>query len=143
VIRSTFIVGFPGETEEDFQYLLDWLTEAQLDRVGCFQYSPVEGAPANDLGLDEAGRRQAGALGPLHGPPAGHQHRPPATAHRQEIEVLIDEVEEQGSVGRSFFDAPEIDGSVFIDGDHGFKPGDKVRCRIVDADEYDMWAEPV
>jgi ribosomal protein S12 methylthiotransferase len=144
VIRSTFIVGFPGETEEDFQYLLDWLTEAQLDRVGCFQYSPVEGAPANDLGLEEV-------------PDDVKQERwDRFMAHQQaisaarlqlrigkEIEVLIDEVEEQGSVGRSFFDAPEIDGSVFIDGDHGFKPGDKVRCRVVDADEYDMWAEPV
>jgi ribosomal protein S12 methylthiotransferase len=59
------------------------------------------------------------------------------------IEVLIDEVEEQGSVGRSFFDAPEIDGNVFIDGDHGFKPGDKVWCVVTDADEYDLWAEPV
>ena len=144
VIRSTFIVGFPGETEEDFQYLLDWLPEAQLDRVGCFQYSPVEGAPANDLGLEEV-------------PDDIKQDRwDRFMAHQQaisaarlqlrigkEIDVLIDEVEEQGSVGRSFFDAPEIDGSVFIDGDHGFKPGDKVRCRVVDADEYDMWAEPV
>ena len=144
VIRSTFIVGFPGETEEDFQYLLHWLTEAQLDRVGCFQYSPVEGAPANDLGLEEV-------------PDDVKQDRwDRFMAHQQaisaarlqlrigkEIEVLIDEVEEQGSVGRSFYDAPEIDGSVFIDGNHGFKPGDKVRCRVVDADEYDMWAEPI
>lgn len=144
VIRSTFIVGFPGETEEDFQYLLDWLTEAQLDRVGCFQYSPVEGAPANDTGTEEV-------------PDDVKQERwDRFMAHQQAIsaarlqlrigkaiDVLIDEVEEQGSVGRSFFDAPEIDGSVFIDGDHGFKPGDKVRCRVVDADEYDMWAEPI
>ncbi|MEZ7174674.1 30S ribosomal protein S12 methylthiotransferase RimO [Pseudomonas mosselii] len=144
VIRSTFIVGFPGETEEDFQYLLDWLTEAQLDRVGCFQYSPVEGAPANDLGLDEVPDDVKQERWDRF---MAHQQAISAARLQQrigkEIEVLIDEVEEQGSVGRSFFDAPEIDGNVFIDGDHGFKPGDKVRCRIVDADEYDMWAEPV
>ncbi len=144
VIRSTFIVGFPGETEEDFQYLLDWLTEAQLDRVGCFQYSPVEGAPANDLGLadvpDDVKQDRWDRF-------MAHQQAISAARLQmrigKEIDVLIDEVEEQGSVGRSFFDAPEIDGSVFIDGNHGFKPGDKVRCRVVDADEYDMWAEPI
>jgi len=144
IIRSTFIVGFPGETEEDFQYLLDWLTEAQLARVGCFQYSPVEGAPANDLDL------------PVVPDDVKQDRWDRFMAHQQaissarlqlrigkRIEVLIDEVEEQGSVGRSFFDAPEIDGNVFIDGDHGFKPGDKVWCVVTDADEYDLWAEPV
>jgi ribosomal protein S12 methylthiotransferase len=112
--------------------------------VGCFQYSPVEGAPANDLGLEEVPDDIKQARWDRF---MAHQQAI-STARLQlrigkEIEVLIDEVEEQGSVGRSFFDAPEIDGSVFIDGDHGFKPGDKVRCRVVDADEYDMWAEPI
>ncbi|MFJ3484047.1 30S ribosomal protein S12 methylthiotransferase RimO [Pseudomonas sp. NPDC090202] len=144
IIRSTFIVGFPGETEEDFQYLLDWLTEAQLDRVGCFQYSPVEGAPANlldapivpdDVKQDRWDRFMA--------------HQQAISAARlqmkigKEIEVLIDEVDEQGFVGRSFFDAPEIDGNVFVESDRDLKPGDKVLCRVVDADEYDLWAEPV
>lgn len=144
IIRSTFIVGFPGETEEDFQYLLDWLTEAQLDRVGCFQYSPVEGAPANlldapivpdDIKQDRWDRFMA--------------HQQAISAARlqmkigKEIEVLIDEVDEQGFVGRSFFDAPEIDGNVFVESDRDLKPGDKVMCRVVDADEYDLWAEPV
>ncbi|MBD1600565.1 30S ribosomal protein S12 methylthiotransferase RimO [Pseudomonas typographi] len=143
IIRSTFIVGFPGETEEDFQYLLDWLSEAQLDRVGCFQYSPVDGAPANDL------------AGPV--PEAIKQERwERFMAHQQaissarlqqrvgrEIEVLVDEVDEQGPVGRSFFDAPEIDGNVYINTDRNLKPGDKVRCRITNADEYDLWAETV
>ncbi|WP_346829469.1 30S ribosomal protein S12 methylthiotransferase RimO [Pseudomonas abietaniphila] len=144
IIRSTFIVGFPGETEEDFQYLLDWLTEAQLDRVGCFQYSPVEGAPANlldapivpdDVKQDRWDRFMA--------------HQQAISAARlqmkigKEIEVLIDEVDEQGFVGRSFFDAPEIDGNVFVESDRDLKPGDKVMCRVVDADEYDLWAEPV
>ncbi|OHC29040.1 MAG: ribosomal protein S12 methylthiotransferase [Pseudomonadales bacterium RIFCSPHIGHO2_02_FULL_60_43] len=139
-IRSTFIVGFPGETEEDFQYLLDWLTEAQLDRVGCFQYSPVEGAPANlldnpvpdDVKQDRWDRFMA------------HQQAI-STARLQlkvgkEMDVLIDEVDDQGAVARCYADAPEIDGSVFI-ASTDVNPGDKVRVRIVDADEYDMWAE--
>lgn len=142
-IRSTFIVGFPGETEEDFQYLLNWLTEAQLDRVGCFQYSPVEGAPANDLDLDVV-------------PDDVKQDRwDRFMAHQQtistarlqlkvgkEMDVLIDEVDDQGAVARCYADAPEIDGSVFI-ASTSVSPGDKVRVRIVDADEYDMWAELV
>ena len=142
IIRSTFIVGFPDETEEDFQYLLDWLSEAQLDRVGCFQYSPVEGAPANlldaeivpdDVKQDRWDRFMA--------------HQQAISAARlqmrigKRVEVLIDEVEEQGAVGRCFFDAPEIDGNVFIDDATHLKPGDKVWCTIVDADEYDLWAE--
>jgi ribosomal protein S12 methylthiotransferase len=139
-IRSTFIVGFPGETEEDFQYLLDWLTEAQLDRVGCFQYSPVEGATANlldnhvpdEIKQDRWDRFMA--------------HQQAISAARlqlkigQELDVLIDEVDEQGAVARCYSDAPEIDGSVFI-GSTAVKPGDKVRVRIVDADEYDLWAD--
>ena len=144
IIRSTFIVGFPGETEEDFQYLLDWLSEAQLDRVGCFQYSPVEGAPAHDLDLDIV-------------PDDIKQDRwDRFMAHQQaisaarlqmkigkDIEVLIDEVDEQGAVGRCFFDAPEIDGNVFIATDKDIKPGDKIMCRVTDADEYDLWAEVI
>ena len=139
-IRSTFIVGFPGETEEDFQYLLNWLTEAQLDRVGCFQYSPVEGAHANlldnpvpdDIKQDRWDRFMA------------HQQAI-STARLQlkvgkEMDVLIDEVDDQGAVARCYADAPEIDGSVFI-ASTNVNPGDKVRVRIVDADEYDMWAE--
>ena len=139
-IRSTFIVGFPGETEEAFQYLLNWPTEAQLDRVGCFQYSPVEGAPANlldnhvpdDIKQDRWDRFMA------------HQQAI-STARLQlkvgkEMDVLIDEVDDQGAVARCYADAPEIDGSVFIASTE-VKPGDKVRVRIVDADEYDMWAE--
>ncbi|MBU0902555.1 MAG: 30S ribosomal protein S12 methylthiotransferase RimO [Gammaproteobacteria bacterium] len=139
-IRSTFIVGFPGETEEDFQYLLDWLTEAQLDRVGCFQYSPVEGASANlldnhvpdDIKQDRWDRFMA--------------HQQAISSARlqlkvgKEMDVLIDEVDDQGAVARCYADAPEIDGSVFIASTE-VKPGEKVRVRIVDADEYDMWAE--
>ncbi|MDO8695788.1 MAG: TRAM domain-containing protein, partial [Pseudomonas sp.] len=139
---STFIVGFPGETEEDFQYLLNWLTEAQLDRVGCFQYSPVEGAPANlldspvvsdDIKQDRWDRFMA--------------HQQAISSARlqlkigKEIEVLVDEIDEDGAIGRCFADAPEIDGIVYIDSDQDLKPGDKVWCRVTNADEYDLWAE--
>lgn len=141
-IRSTFIVGFPGETEEDFQYLLDWLTEAQLDRVGCFKYSPVEGAPANGLGLaaipedvqqDRWERFMA------------HQQAI-STARLQQkigktIQVIIDEVDEEGPIGRSMADAPEIDGNVYLDTDEDLKPGDMVTVVVTDADEYDLWAQ--
>ena len=142
IIRSTFIVGFPGETEEDFQYLLDWLTEAQLDRVGCFQYSPVEGAPVNLLDAaivpDEVKQDRWERF-------MAHQQAISAARLQmkigKEIEVLIDEVDEQGAVGRCFFDAPEIDGNVFIATEKDIKPGDKIMCRVTDADEYDLWAE--
>ncbi|MDY7561276.1 30S ribosomal protein S12 methylthiotransferase RimO [Pseudomonas sp. 10B1] len=144
IIRSTFIVGFPGETEEDFQYLLEWLTEAQLDRVGCFQYSPVEGASANALGdhvPDEIKQDRWDRF-------MAHQQEISAARLQmkvgREIEVLIDEVDEHGgAVGRCFFDAPEIDGTVYIDSDQDLKPGDKVMCRVTEADEYDLWAETI
>jgi ribosomal protein S12 methylthiotransferase len=142
-LRSTFIVGFPGETETDFQYLLDWMSEAQLDRVGCFQYSPVKGAPANAL---------EGAV-----PDEVKQERwDRFMAHQQlistarlakrvgrEIDVLIDEVDEDGAVGRSSADAPEIDGCVYVDSDTPLKPGDLIRARVTDSDEYDLWAEKI
>lgn len=143
VIRSTFVVGFPGETEEDFQLLLDWLEEAQLDRVGCFKYSPVEGAKANDL--------------PDHVPEDIQQDRwerfmetqQKISTQRlqqrigQEMEVLIDEVDEQGATGRCYADAPEIDGKVYLDGFTDTFPGDALLATITGADEYDLWAEPV
>jgi ribosomal protein S12 methylthiotransferase len=137
-IRSTFIVGFPGETEADFQYLLDWLSEAQLDRVGCFQYSPVEGAPANALAdhvPDDIKEER--------------WHR--FMAHQQEISaarlqmrvgtnmtVLIDTVDEKGAVGRSSADAPEIDGCVYVASSKPLKPGQLVSVTITSADEYDL-----
>ena len=140
VIRSTFIVGFPGETEEDFQYLLEWLTEAQLDRVGCFQYSPVEGAPANELAdavPDDVKQDRWDRF-------MAHQQAISAarlqTRVGREIEVLIDEVDEQGAIGRCFYDAPEIDGNVYVEADRPLSPGDKVMCRVTEADEYDLWA---
>ena len=142
-IRSTFIVGFPGETEAEFQELLDFLEEAQLDRVGCFTYSPVKGAAANDL--------------PDQVPEAVKEERLVRFMEKQaeisaarlqrrvgRIEtVLIDEVVEEGAVARSQSDAPEIDGQVFIDGATHLQVGDFVRVEIEEADEYDVWARLV
>jgi ribosomal protein S12 methylthiotransferase len=138
-IRSTFIVGFPGETEEEFQELLDWLEEAQLDRVGCFKYSPVEGAKANDLPdqIAEEVKEE-------------RYHRFMETQQRisaarlqskigRTIKVLIDEVDDEGAIGRSFADAPEIDGAVYLNGETSLKPGDLVDVVIEEADEYDLW----
>ena len=141
-IRSTFIVGFPGETEEDFQYLLDWLTEAQLDRVGCFKYSPVEGAPANDLGLEPIAEDVQQERWERF---MAHQQAI-STARLQQkigktIQVIIDEVDEEGPIGRSVADAPEIDGNVYLDTDEALQPGDLVNVVVTDADEYDLWAQ--
>ena len=142
-IRSTFIVGFPGETEEDFEYLLNWMSEAQLDMVGCFQYSAVDGASANAL--------------PNPVPEDVKQSRwDRFMAHQQAIsqarlalkigktmDVLIDEVDEDGAIGRSFANAPEIDGNVFVDSDKALTPGQLVRVTVTDADEYDLYATAV
>lgn len=140
IIRSTFIVGFPGETEEDFQYLLDWLTEAQLDRVGCFQYSAVDGAPANELAdhVPEEVKQERWERF------MAHQQAISAARLQQrigqEMLVIVDEIDEQGTVARSVADAPDIDGLVYIDTDQ-LQAGDIVKVRITDADEYDLWAE--
>ncbi|HMN38926.1 MAG TPA: 30S ribosomal protein S12 methylthiotransferase RimO [Hyphomicrobium sp.] len=141
-IRSTFIVGFPGETEEDFSFLLDWLAEAKINRAGCFKYEAVAGADANDL---------AGAAVPEEvKEERWHrfmeaQKRVSETLLAQKIgrtiDVIIDEVDDDGAVGRSRWDAPEIDGSVFLDGDQGVRPGDIVRARVIGAGEYDLEAE--
>lgn len=143
VIRSTFIVGFPGETEADFEMLLDWLEQAQLDRVGCFQYSPVEGASANDLPdpvPDVIKQQRYERFMEV-------QQRISAQRLRarigQQLEVLIDEVDDSGAVGRSYADAPEIDGKVYLDGFTDTFPGDALLVVINGADEYDLWAEPL
>ena len=143
-IRSTFIVGFPGETEEDFEYLLDWMTEAQLDRVGCFQYSPVEGAPANKLdGIvpDEVKQERWERF--MEHQQAISSARLAAKVGR-EMDVLIDEIDEDGdAVGRSSADAPEIDGNVFITSEQKLEPGQMVRVRITDSSEYDLFGEQI
>ncbi|MDD2739218.1 MAG: 30S ribosomal protein S12 methylthiotransferase RimO [Methylomonas lenta] len=139
-IRSTFIVGFPGETEQEFEELLQFLTEAKMDRVGCFAYSPVKGAAANELpdSVPEAVKQERLARFMEH--QAGiSAERLLGRVGRRET-VLIDEVVEEGAVARSKSDAPEIDGQVFIDGATHLKVGDFVEVEIEEADEYDLWA---
>lgn len=144
-IRSTFITGFPGETEEEFQYLLDFLKEARLNRVGCFAYSPVEGAAANGL---------PGAL-----PESVRVERRERFMEVQSeiskellrekvgktIKVLVDEAPDEDGIAtaRSSADAPDIDGLVFIEGNPDVKPGDFVDVKITDSSDYDLFAEVV
>jgi ribosomal protein S12 methylthiotransferase len=138
-LRSTFIVGFPGETEEEFEELLQFLTDAQLDRVGCFAYSPVKGAAANDLpdAVPEAVKEERLARF------MAHQAEISAARLQQRIgrveTVLVDEVVEEGAVARSQADAPEIDGQVYIDGAAHLKVGDLVQVELEEADDYDLW----
>jgi ribosomal protein S12 methylthiotransferase len=143
-IRSTFIVGFPGETEADFQYLLDWLEQAQIDRAGCFKYEAVEGAQANALpgAVPEDVKEER-----WHRFMA-HQSRISEARLRQKIgrtlDVLIDEVDDEGGAsGRSKYDAPEIDGMVHLRDCSGVKPGDIISVLIEDADEADLFGVPV
>ena len=140
-IRSTFIAGFPGETEAEFQEMLDFLKEAQLDRVGCFAYSPVDGAKANEL--------------PDHLPEAVKQERVArfmATQAKisaakltgkvgQTVEVLLDMVSKDGAIGRSKADAPEIDGQVHVHGQHHASVGDIVRVKVMATNEHDLIGE--
>ncbi|EHH1185128.1 30S ribosomal protein S12 methylthiotransferase RimO [Vibrio vulnificus] len=139
VIRSTFIVGFPGETDEDFEMLLEWLKEAQLDRVGCFKYSPVEGAAANDIDDQiseevKQERFERFMLVQQEISAAKLQKRIGST-----MKVIIDEVDEEGAIGRTYADAPEIDGLVYLNGETSLKAGELVDVLIEHADEYDLW----
>ncbi len=138
VIRSTFIVGFPGETAEDFETLLDFLEEAQLDRVGCFEYSPVEGAAANALPdpvPDEIKEERWHAF--MQTQQAISRNKLKARVGNT-IEVLVDDINDEGAVGRSYADAPEIDGQVFIRDGENLSPGDMVTVSITDSDDYDL-----
>ncbi|MFM5638718.1 30S ribosomal protein S12 methylthiotransferase RimO [Aeromonas veronii] len=139
-LRSTFIVGFPGETEEDFQMLLDFIDKAELDRVGCFKYSPVEGALANELPDPVPEAVQEERFQRFMELQQQVSTRKLARKVGQEMTVIIDEVDEEGATGRSFADAPEIDGLVYLNGETGLKPGDMVKVRIDESDEYDLWA---
>ncbi len=138
-LRSTFIAGFPGETEADFELLLDFLREAELDRVGCFAYSPVEGATANALPgavPEEVKEDRVARLMELQ------EEISAAKLERkigQTFTVLVDEVDEEGAVARSAADAPEIDGLVYIEEAGNLKPGDFVEVEITDADAHDLW----
>ncbi|MFM1705740.1 30S ribosomal protein S12 methylthiotransferase RimO [Aeromonas salmonicida] len=139
-LRSTFIVGFPGETEEEFQMLLDFIDKAELDRVGCFKYSPVEGAKANELPDPVPEDVQEERFQRFMELQQQVSIRKLARKVGKEMTVLIDEVDEEGATGRSFADAPEIDGLVYLNGETDLKPGDLVKVRIDEADEYDLWA---
>ncbi len=139
-IRSTFIVGFPGETEQDFEILLQWLKDARINRAGCFKYEPVAGAKAN--GLEGAVAEEVKEERWHRFMAAQQQVSAEMLAEKvgRTIDVLIDEVDEEGAVGRSKWDAPEIDGSVFLNGETTLKPGQIVQAQVTDADAYDLWA---
>ena len=140
-LRSTFIVGFPGETEEDFQMLLDFLKEAQLDRVGCFKSSPVEGAPATEMAdqVPEEVKEER-----FH---RFMQLQQEISAERlkqkigQTLDVIVDEIDDEGIIGRTKADAPEVDGLVYIENLSGtpVKVGEFIKVTITHSDEYDLW----
>jgi ribosomal protein S12 methylthiotransferase len=140
-IRSTFIVGFPGESEDDFKYLLDWMGEARINRAGCFKYETVPGAKANDLPGQVPEEVKEERWHRFMAAQQGISEDLLATRVGRTIPVIIDEVDADGVTGRSQWDAPEIDGSVFIDGADGVKPGDVLQVKITAADEYDLWGE--
>jgi ribosomal protein S12 methylthiotransferase len=140
-VRSTFIVGFPGETEDDFQVLLAWLKEAKLARVGCFKYEAVAGAAANDLPGAVPEEVKEERWHRLMSVQQEVSRALNATLLGQRVDVIVDEVDEQGAIGRSHRDAPEIDGSVFLNQAKGLAPGDIVRAGIIEADAYDVWAQ--
>ena len=142
-IRSTFIVGFPGETKEDFEQLLDFLHEAQLDRVGCFQYSPVDGAAANVLPDPVPDEIKQDRFERFMQTQADISHAKLAAKIGQTMDVLIDEVDTQGAIARSYADAPEIDGEVFLDDATGLQAGQIVQARILEASEHDLWAAQI
>jgi ribosomal protein S12 methylthiotransferase len=139
-IRSTFIVGFPGETEEDFVFLLDWLSEARLTRVGCFKYEDVDGAPANAL----PGQLPQEVKDERYARLMQHQEAI-STALLAErvgktIEIIVDEIDGDDAIARSAWDAPEIDGNVYLNGETGLAVGDRAPVTIEASDEYDLWA---
>jgi ribosomal protein S12 methylthiotransferase len=140
-LRSTFIAGFPGETEAEFEELLAFIEEARLDRVGCFAYSPVDGASANALpgALPDAVREERCRR--LMEVQEDISAELLAAKIDREIDVLVDAVDDEGTIARSAADAPEIDGLVFINDFHDAQPGDFLRVKIVDADEHDLYAE--
>jgi ribosomal protein S12 methylthiotransferase len=140
-IRSTFIVGFPGETDADFEELLDWLEEAQLDRVGCFEYSPVEGAAANALRQpsvpDDVKTERRGRFMELA---AEISARRLQRKVGRTLQVLVDRIEDGIAIARSSADAPEIDGTVRIVGAKSLKPGVLTEVQITGAGSYDLEA---
>ena len=140
-LRSTFIVGFPGETDDDFQQLLDFLREAQLDRVGCFTYSPVEGASANDLPDPVPEEVKQARQAELMAVQAEISQQRLMAKRGQTIDVLVDQVDGDTAIGRSAADAPEIDGQVIISADDDLQPGDFIQVKIQHSDQHDLWGD--
>ena len=138
-LRSTFIVGYPGETEAEFQELLTFLEEARLDRVGCFKYSPVAGAAANELPNPVPEEVKAERWERFMATQQEISSAKLNTKIGQRIDVLIDSVDENGAIGRSKGDAPEIDGVVHLPGANTLHPGDWVAGEVTAADDYDLW----
>ncbi len=144
VLRSTFIVGYPGETEQEFQTLLDWLDEAQLDRVGAFKYENVKGARSNDLPDHVPEEVKEDRYARFMEKAQAISEAKLAARVGSRIEVIVDEVDEDGATCRTKADAPEIDGNLFIDeGFEGLKPGDIVAVEVDEAGEYDLWGRVV
>ncbi len=143
VIRSTFITGFPGETEDDFQELLAFLEAAQLDRVGAFAYSPVDGATANELeGAVPEDERESRRMRLMQFQSDISAEKLARRIGSEEV-IVIDEVDEEGAIGRSWREAPDIDGVIYVMGFMDCAPGDRIAVRITDADQHDLYAEPL
>ena len=139
-IRSTFIVGFPGETEADFQYLLDWLEEADLDRVGCFEYEDVAGAPANDLPGHVPAEVKRERWERFMEAAQRISARKLAAKVGRRLPVIVDEVDADGATCRTRADAPGVDGNLFIDENFAdLSPGDIVEVEVDEASDYDLW----
>jgi ribosomal protein S12 methylthiotransferase len=141
-LRSSFIVGFPGETDEDFDHLLDWLHEAKLDRVGCFRYEPVTGASANELPNAVPSELTEERWHRLMSTQQAISRERLAEKVGQTIEVIVDAIDNEQTIGRSPGDAPEIDGRVFLPLNDETRVGDRVTAVVEDADAYDLWARP-
>ncbi|MBI1172999.1 30S ribosomal protein S12 methylthiotransferase RimO [bacterium] len=143
-LRSTFIVGYPGETEAEFQTLLDWLDEAQLDRVGCFQYENVAGARSNALPDHVAPEVKQERFERFMQKAQAISEAKLAAKLGRKLEVIVDEVDDEGATCRTKADAPEIDGNLFIDEDFtGLAPGDIVTVEVEEAGDYDLWGRLV
>jgi ribosomal protein S12 methylthiotransferase len=142
-IRSSFVVGFPGETEEDFDYLLNWLEEAQLDRVGAFKFEAVEGAPATSMADQVPEDLKEERYEAVMAVSARISAEKLAAKVGATIDVLIDRVDDEGgATGRSKADAPEIDGEVHLRDAGGLNAGDIVQARIEESDEHDLYGVP-
>jgi len=141
-LRSTFIVGFPGETQAEFDELLDFIREGRLDRVGCFMYSPVDGAPANDLPGEVPEEVKEERFEQFMAVQAEISAERLSEKVGQTMQVLVDEVDDEGVIARGPGDAPEIDGMVYLPQMEGVQPGDFLQVQVTHADEHDLWAQP-